>query len=148
MNWIAAIVLCAVLALSAPAFASPQLSGLGGLVHKKKKDDQQQQQQQQSSDQQQQGQQQQGQQQDDKNKKDDKKLLFSDDSASSKQKKDTTAMGFSGLNPDGTVENAVLNSSPTSDDEAKAAALSQVTAKPGEVKQFITDGQLKSKGGN
>ncbi len=149
MNWIAAIALCAVLALSAPAFATPQLSGLGGVFKKKDKNQQQQQQQQQSG-QQQQGQQQQGQQQQsDPNKKpDDKKMLFSDDSASSKQKKDTTAMGFSGLNPDGTVENAVLNSSPTSDDEAKAAALSQVTAKPGEVKQFITDGQLKSKGGN
>jgi transcription initiation factor TFIID subunit TAF12 len=150
MNWIAALVLCAVLALASPAFAAPQLSGLGS-VFKKKDKNQQQQQQQPSSDQQQQGQQQQGQQQDDKNKDkkpEDKKMLFSDDSASSKQKKDTTAMGFSGLNPDGTVENAVLNSSPTADDEAKAAALSQVNANPTEVKQFITDGQLKSKGGN
>lgn len=144
MNWIAALALCAVLALASPAFATPQLGGLGDVFKKKDKKPQQQQQQQPSDQQQQQGQQ-----ADDKNKKpEDKKLLFSDDSASSKQKKDTTAMGFSGLNPDGTIENAVLNSSPSSEDVAKAAALSQVTAKPGEVKQFITDGQLKSKGGN
>jgi hypothetical protein len=142
MNWIAVVVLLAVLGLASPAFATPQLSGLGGLINKKKKPDQQQQQPQQ------QNQQDDQKKQDDKDKKDDKKQLFTDDSsASAKQKKDTTAMGFSGLNPDGTVENAVLNASPTADDQAAAAAMSQTHVAPTDLRQFVTDGKLKSKGG-
>ena len=84
----------------------------------------------------------------DKKKKEeaDKKLLFADDGGSSKQKKDTTAMGFSGLNPDGTVENAVLEASPSAEDQAAAAALGQTSLKPGELQAFLTEGSLKSKG--
>ena len=139
MNWIAAVVLLALLALASPAFATPQLGGLGGLIHKKK--DQPQQQQQQSD-------QDKKKQEDDKKKQDDKKQLFTDDSsASAKQKKDTTAMGFSGLNPDGTVENAVLNSSPTGEDMAQASALSQTHVASADLQQFVQEGNLKSKGG-
>ena len=140
MNWIAAVALLAVLGLASPAFATPQLGGLGGLINKKKKPDQQQQQQQPSD---------QDKNKQDQNKKpDDKKQLFSDDSsATSKQKKDTTAMGFSGLNPDGTVENAVLNSSPTAEDRSQAAAMAESHVAPTDLQQFVTDGKLKSKGG-
>lgn len=137
MNWMAAALLFLILALASPAWGTPQLGGLGGVFKKKQKPPEQQQQQQQPSDQK----------KDDKDKKDDKKPLFADDSATAKQKKDTTAMGFSGLNPDGTVENAVLNSSPTAEDEAKAAALAQLHVAPGDLKTFLGDGKLKAKGG-
>ena len=148
MNWIAAVVLLAVLGLASPAFATPQLGGLGGLINKKKKQDQQQQNQQNQNQQQQSGQNNQQGQQSQQQQGGDKKQLFTDDSsATSKQKKDTTAMGFSGLNPDGTVENAVLNASPTAEDQAAAAAMSQTHVAPTDLQQFVTDGKLKSKGG-
>jgi hypothetical protein len=137
-NWMAAALLLAVLVLSSSAFAMPQLPGGLGGVFKKKPKDQPAQQQQSDADKKK---------ADDKKKEDDKKQLFSDDSAAAKQKKDTTAMGFSGLNPDGTVENAVLNASPSSDDVMQAAAMAQSSVPPAELKQFLSDGKLKAKGG-
>ena len=143
MNWMAAARLFLILALASPAWGTPQLGGIGGVFKKKPKPEPQQQQQPppaaQSGEQK----------KDDKKdeKKDDKKPLFADDSATAKQKKDTAAMGFSGLNPDGTVENAVLNSSPTAEDAAQAAALAGTHVAPGDLHQFLADGKLKAKGG-
>jgi hypothetical protein len=136
MNWMAAALLLLILAFASPAWGTPQLGGIGGVFKKKPKPQPEQQQQQQPS----------GDQKKDE-KKDDKKPLFADDSATAKQKKDTTAMGFSGLNPDGTVENAVLNSSPTAEDGAKAAAMAGTRVAPGDLHQFLADGKLKAKGG-
>ncbi|HSE47675.1 MAG TPA: hypothetical protein VLA96_00545 [Terriglobales bacterium] len=138
MNWMGTALLLLILVLASPAFASPQLGGLGGLLKKK---DKPQQTQQSDADKKKA--------EEDKKKKEeaDKKLLFADDGGSSKQKKDTTAMGFSGLNPDGTVENAVLEASPSAEDQAAAAALGQTSLKPGELQAFLTEGSLRSKGG-
>ncbi|MDP9268470.1 MAG: hypothetical protein M3P27_09130 [Acidobacteriota bacterium] len=127
------------LVLSSSASATPQLpSGLGG-VFKKKPKEQPAQPAQTDADKKKA--------EDDKKKEEEKKPLFSDDSATAKQKKDTTAMGFSGLNPDGTVENAVLNASPSAEDAAAAVAMSESSVAPADLKQFLTDGNLKSKGG-
>jgi hypothetical protein len=131
------------LVLSSSAFATPQLpSGLGGVFKKKPKEQPAQPAQQPA-----QTDADKKKAEEEKKKEDEKKPLFSDDSATAKQKKDTTAMGFSGLNPDGTVENALLNASPGPEDEAAAIALSQTSVAPADLKQFLADGKLKSKGG-
>ena len=143
MKRILARLLLLFLVLSSSAFATPQLpSGLGGVFKKKPKDQPAQPAQppaQTEADKKKQ--------EDEKKKEAEKKQLFSDDSATSKQKKDTTAMGFSGLNPDGTVENAVLNASPSAEDDAAAIAMSGTSVAPADLKQFLADGKLKSKGG-
>lgn len=140
MNWMAAALLLLIFALAAPSFATPQLGGLGGVFKKKDKPKEQKPA---EADKAKAGEPK----ADDKKKDEEKKPLFADDGGSAKQKKDTTAMGFSGLNPDGTVENAVLNASPTAEDEAAAAALAQSSVPPGELQAFISEGNLKSKGG-
>jgi hypothetical protein len=66
---------------------------------------------------------------------------------SSKQTSDTTAMGFSGLNPDGTVETAAMNATPTSLDYANAQKVATYTVDSTKLHTFIEDGKLKSKGG-
>ena len=144
MKRILARLLLLLLVLSSSAFATPQLpSGLGGVFKKKPKDQPAAQPAQPAA----QTDADKKKAEDEKKKEAEKKQLFSDDSATSKQKKDTTAMGFSGLNPDGTVENALLNASPSAEDEAAAVALSGASVAPADLKQFLADGKLKSKGG-
>jgi len=137
MNWMGTVLLLVILIVATPAFASPQLGGLGSVFKKKDKPPQQQPQSEAGK----------KKAEEDKKKQQEQKLLFADDGGSSKQKKDTTAMGFSGLNPDGTVETALLNASPTSEDVAAAAALTQIRVAPADLQQFISEGNLKSKGG-
>lgn len=123
------LVFALILLLAAPLVAAPQLPGLGGVFKKKPKEQEQKK-------------------EEEKKKEEPGKPLFADDSgAQAKQKKDTTAMGFSGLNPDGTVEQAVLNSSPTAEDEARAAALAGTRVDPQELEAFLKEGNLNAKGG-
>jgi flagellar motor protein MotB len=139
MHWLAAALLLLIFVLATPAFGKPQFGNLGSVLKKKDKPAQSQQQQQSEADKKKA--------EEDKKKEEDKKLLFADDASKSKQKKDTTAMGFSGLNPDGTVEKALLEASPSAEDEAAAAALTLIRVAPGDLQTFITEGNLKSKGG-
>ncbi len=68
---------------------------------------------------------------------------------SSKRGKDTTSLGFNGLDPQGKVEQAALNSSPTSADQAKVDKIAAEKVDSAELKQFMEQGNLKSvkKGG-
>ena len=65
----------------------------------------------------------------------------------SKQKSDTTAMGFSGLNPDGTVESAAMNATPNGTDYANAEKVAGYKVDKSKLSDFIKDGKLKAKGG-
>ncbi len=62
---------------------------------------------------------------------------------SSSQKKDTTTLGFNGLDPQGKVEQALLDSHPTAADEKKVDQLAASKVNPAELKQFIHEGNLK-----
>ena len=66
---------------------------------------------------------------------------------SSKQTSDTTAMGFSGLNPDGTVESAAMNAQPNSTDYANAQKVAAYHVDKSKLGDFIEQGKLKKKGG-
>ena len=66
---------------------------------------------------------------------------------SSKQTSDTTAMGFSGLNPDGTVESAVLNAQPNATDYGNAQKVASYHVDKSKLGDFIAQGKLKKKGG-
>ncbi len=68
---------------------------------------------------------------------------------SSKRGKDTTSLGFNGLDPQGKVEQAALNSSPTSADQAKVDKIAAEKVDSAELKQFMEQGNLKTvkKGG-
>ena len=89
----------------------------------------------------------------DKNKDKDQGKSKTDDSGfggtlttkSSKKTTDTATLGFKGVGPDGQVDTAKLNESPTGDDERIAQLMSGVKTNPEEAKTFIDDGKLKSR---
>ncbi len=84
-----------------------------------------------------------------KNDKNDQQQLFQGNvnATSSKQTSDTTAMGFSGLNPDGTVESAAMNAQPNSNDYANAQKVAAYHVDKSKLGDFIEQGKLKKKGG-
>jgi Ni/Co efflux regulator RcnB len=63
----------------------------------------------------------------------------------SKQTKDTATLGFKGVGPDGQVDTAKLNESPTGDDERIAQLMTGVKTNPDEAKNFVDNGKLKSR---
>ena len=60
----------------------------------------------------------------------------------SRQKKDEAALGFNGLDKDGKVERAFLESSPTQKDTDKAQQLAQLQVDRAELEAFLKEGKL------
>ncbi len=63
---------------------------------------------------------------------------------SSQQKKDTTSLGFNGLDPQGKVEKALLESDPTPADEAQVQKLAERKVDGAALKKVLDDGHLNS----
>ena len=61
---------------------------------------------------------------------------------SSRQGKDSASLGFSGVGPNGEVEQAVLNATPTSSDQQKAYELGNRSVARDALQMFILEGQL------
>jgi len=61
---------------------------------------------------------------------------------SSRQTKDSATLGFNGVNPDGTIQKAVLNAAATPSDIMSAQKVAQYTVSPGDLVQFLQDGGL------
>jgi hypothetical protein len=139
------------IALLVSAFAWAQPPQLGGIFKKKssntQKQDDKNKQQQQNKDQNDNN----NNDSNDKNKTDNngQQPLFQGNvnATSSKQTSDTTAMGFSGLNPDGTVESAAMNAQPNSSDYANAQKVARYHVDKSKLSDFIEQGKLKKKGG-
>jgi hypothetical protein len=62
---------------------------------------------------------------------------------SSRQGKDSAALGFNGLDPEGKIEKAALNAPVTKIDTVNAASLIAYNPTADELKQFMTEGNLK-----
>lgn len=65
---------------------------------------------------------------------------------SSRQGKDSATLGFSGIGPNGEVEQAVLTATPTSADQQKAADMGKRGVPPDALQMFIQEGQLNPQG--
>ena len=65
----------------------------------------------------------------------------------SKQSTDTTAMGFSGVGPDGKVTPEATNATPSADDVAKVQKIANTTVKHEDLQKFVQEGNLKTRGG-
>jgi hypothetical protein len=65
---------------------------------------------------------------------------------SSRQEKDSATLGFSGVGPNGEVEQAVLNATPTSADQQKAYEMGKRGVAPDALQMFILEGQLNPQG--
>ncbi len=61
---------------------------------------------------------------------------------SSRQTKDSAGLGFNGLDPEGKIEKAALESSPTEEDAVRAKALASLKPTDSELKQFLDEGHL------
>lgn len=61
---------------------------------------------------------------------------------SSKQKVDSATLGFNGIGPDGSVDQAKLKTPPSSDDYEKAAEVKEYSVAPADLTKFIVDGNL------
>lgn len=61
---------------------------------------------------------------------------------SSRQGKDSASLGFSGVGPNGEIEQKVLEATPTSADLQKASELSSRKVAPDALQMFILEGQL------
>ncbi len=62
---------------------------------------------------------------------------------SSSQSKDQATLGFNGIGPDGKVQQAALEASPTGEDLLKAKQLSTYSVDSGELDYFLEEGKLK-----
>ena len=65
---------------------------------------------------------------------------------SSRQGKDSASLGFSGVGPNGEVEQAVLSATPTSADLQKASEMGNRKVAPDALQLFILEGQLNPQG--
>ena len=65
---------------------------------------------------------------------------------SSRQGKDSASLGFSGVGPNGEVEQAVLNATPNSADLQKASEMGSRRVAPDALQLFILEGQLNPQG--
>ncbi len=65
---------------------------------------------------------------------------------SSRQGKDSATLGFSGVGPNGEVEQAVLTATPTSTDLQKASEMGNRRVPPDALQLFILEGQLNPQG--
>lgn len=66
---------------------------------------------------------------------------------SSRQGKDSAALGFNGLDPEGKIEKAALDAPVTKIDAVNAAALVAYNPTADELKQFMSEGNLKAGSG-
>jgi hypothetical protein len=60
----------------------------------------------------------------------------------SRQTKDSATLGFNGVNPDGSVQKAMLAAAVTPVDAMKAQQIAQTTVAPTDLVQFLQDGGL------
>ena len=65
---------------------------------------------------------------------------------SSRQGKDSATLGFSGVGPNGEVEQKVLTATPTSTDLQKASEMGNRKVAPDALQLFIVEGQLNPQG--
>ena len=65
---------------------------------------------------------------------------------SSRQTKDSASLGFSGVGPNGEVEQAVLTATPTGTDLQKASEMGNRKVAPDALQLFIVEGQLNPQG--
>lgn len=65
---------------------------------------------------------------------------------SSRQGKDSASLGFSGVGPNGEVEQAVLNATPSGADLQKASEMGRRKVAPDALQLFIQEGQLNPQG--
>jgi hypothetical protein len=65
---------------------------------------------------------------------------------SSRQGKDSATLGFSGVGPNGEIEQAVLNASPSGTDMQKAYEMGNRKVGPDALELFIMEGQLNPQG--
>jgi hypothetical protein len=66
---------------------------------------------------------------------------------SSRQGKDSAALGFNGLDPEGKIEKAALDAPVTKIDAVNAASLVAFNPTADELKQFMSEGNLKAGAG-
>jgi len=65
---------------------------------------------------------------------------------SSRQGKDSASLGFSGVGPNGEIEQAVLAATPTGTDLQKASEMGNRKVAPDALQLFIVEGQLNPQG--
>jgi len=65
---------------------------------------------------------------------------------SSRQGKDSASLGFSGVGPNGEIEQAVLAATPTGTDLQKASEMGNRRVAPDALQLFIVEGQLNPQG--
>lgn len=63
---------------------------------------------------------------------------------SSRQTKDSATMGFNGVDPNGQVQQAFLNASPSPDDMAKAQLVAQYQVNAADLSAFLQQGDLSA----
>jgi len=61
---------------------------------------------------------------------------------SSRQTKDSATLGFNGVNPDGTVQKAMLSAAVTPAAAIDAQKVAQINVTPADLVQFLQDGGL------
>jgi cytoskeletal protein RodZ len=65
---------------------------------------------------------------------------------SSRQGKDSASLGFSGVGPNGEIEQKVLEATPTGADQQKASEMGNRRVAPDALQLFIVEGQLNPQG--